>query len=71
MLAQNDILKMPLSLLLCVFQINYHFINSEGHPIEGWAVMYYITHLCVSHLKLVSHLKKAQYSDSVLCVVVL
>ncbi|TRY86139.1 hypothetical protein DNTS_030205 [Danionella cerebrum] len=25
--------------------INYHFINSEGHPIEGWAVMYYITHL--------------------------
>uniref|UniRef100_A0A3B5LTT9 GOST seven transmembrane domain-containing protein n=1 Tax=Xiphophorus couchianus TaxID=32473 RepID=A0A3B5LTT9_9TELE len=25
--------------------INYHFINIEGHPIEGWAVMYYITHL--------------------------
>uniref|UniRef100_A0A3Q0S7Z6 G protein-coupled receptor 108 n=1 Tax=Amphilophus citrinellus TaxID=61819 RepID=A0A3Q0S7Z6_AMPCI len=25
--------------------INYHFINTEGHPIEGWAVMYYITHL--------------------------
>lgn len=28
-------------------QINYHFINTEGHPIEGWAVMYYITHLWV------------------------
>ncbi|CAF98108.1 unnamed protein product [Tetraodon nigroviridis] len=27
------------------FQINFHFINSKGHPIEGWAVMYYITHL--------------------------
>lgn len=26
-------------------QINYYFINTEGHPIEGWAVMYYITHL--------------------------
>ncbi|XP_030590218.1 protein GPR108 [Archocentrus centrarchus] len=25
--------------------VNYHFINTEGHPIEGWAVMYYITHL--------------------------
>ncbi|KAM6940216.1 protein GPR108 [Xenentodon cancila] len=25
--------------------INYHFINTKGHPIEGWAVMYYITHL--------------------------
>ncbi|KAL1005055.1 hypothetical protein UPYG_G00053930 [Umbra pygmaea] len=25
--------------------INYHFINTEGHPIEGWAVMYHITHL--------------------------
>lgn len=25
--------------------INYHFINTEGYPIEGWAVMYYITHL--------------------------
>lgn len=30
---------------LCFLQINYHFINSKGHPIEGWAVMYYITHL--------------------------
>ncbi len=30
---------------LCLSQINYHFINTEGHPIEGWAVMYYITHL--------------------------
>ncbi|XP_026120455.1 protein GPR108-like isoform X1 [Carassius auratus] len=24
---------------------NYHFINSKGNPIEGWAVLYYITHL--------------------------
>lgn len=40
-----------LSLSLCVPQINYHFINTEGHPIEGWAVMYYITHLYVQHCK--------------------
>lgn len=26
-------------------QINYYFINSQGHPIEGLAVMHYITHL--------------------------
>ncbi|XP_042340985.1 protein GPR108-like [Plectropomus leopardus] len=30
---------------LVFHSINYHFINTEGHPIEGWAVMYYITHL--------------------------
>ncbi|KAF5889782.1 protein GPR [Clarias magur] len=30
---------------LVFHSINYHFINMEGHPIEGWAVMYYITHL--------------------------
>ncbi|KAM9792283.1 protein GPR108 [Neosynchiropus ocellatus] len=30
---------------LVFHSINYHFINREGHPIEGWAVMYYITHL--------------------------
>ncbi|XP_054912593.1 protein GPR108 isoform X1 [Poeciliopsis prolifica] len=30
---------------LVFHSINYHFINIEGHPIEGWAVMYYITHL--------------------------
>lgn len=30
---------------LIFHSINYHFINTEGHPIEGWAVMYYITHL--------------------------
>lgn len=30
---------------LVFHSINYHFINSKGHPIEGWAVMYYITHL--------------------------
>lgn len=30
---------------LVFHSINYHFINEEGHPIEGWAVMYYITHL--------------------------
>ncbi|XP_044043567.1 protein GPR108-like [Siniperca chuatsi] len=30
---------------LVFHSINYHFISTEGHPIEGWAVMYYITHL--------------------------
>ncbi|XP_056310165.1 protein GPR108 [Danio aesculapii] len=30
---------------LLFHSINYHFINSEGSPIEGLAVMYYITHL--------------------------
>ncbi|XP_008434243.1 protein GPR108 [Poecilia reticulata] len=30
---------------LVFHSINYHFINIEGHPSEGWAVMYYITHL--------------------------
>lgn len=30
---------------LVFHSINYYFINTEGHPIEGWAVMYYITHL--------------------------
>uniref|UniRef100_H3CS33 G protein-coupled receptor 108 n=1 Tax=Tetraodon nigroviridis TaxID=99883 RepID=H3CS33_TETNG len=30
---------------LVFHSINFHFINSKGHPIEGWAVMYYITHL--------------------------
>ncbi|KAL7845086.1 hypothetical protein AOLI_G00232780 [Acnodon oligacanthus] len=30
---------------LVFHSINYHFINTEGRPIEGWAVMYYITHL--------------------------
>ncbi|XP_030635673.1 protein GPR108 [Chanos chanos] len=33
------------SVSLLFHSINYHFINKEGHPIEGWAVMYYITHL--------------------------
>ncbi|XP_064815454.1 protein GPR108-like isoform X2 [Oncorhynchus masou masou] len=33
------------SISLVFHSINYHFINTEGHPIEGWAVMYYITHL--------------------------
>lgn len=30
--------------VLC-FQIDYHYISSQGFPIEGWAVVYYITHL--------------------------
>ncbi|XP_028828071.1 protein GPR108 [Denticeps clupeoides] len=33
------------SISLVFHSINFHFINTEGHPIEGWAVMYYITHL--------------------------
>ena len=43
-------LPIPLSICLNVnpsthLQINYYFINSQGHPIEGLAVMHYITHL--------------------------
>lgn len=30
---------------LVFHSINYYFINTEGQAIEGWAVMYYITHL--------------------------
>lgn len=30
---------------LVFHSINYHFINTNGQPIEAWAVMYYITHL--------------------------
>ncbi|XP_029421152.1 protein GPR108 isoform X3 [Nannospalax galili] len=33
------------SISLLFHSINYYFINSQGHPIEGLAVMYYITHL--------------------------
>ncbi|XP_048870040.1 protein GPR108 isoform X3 [Brienomyrus brachyistius] len=33
------------SISLVFHSINYHFINAMGHPIEGLAVMYYITHL--------------------------
>lgn len=33
------------SMSLVFHSINYYFINTEGHPIEGWAIMYYITHL--------------------------
>eukprot|EP00069_Balaena_mysticetus_P012698 bmy_21815T0 len=43
-------LSIPPSICLTVrpsihLQINYYFINSQGHPIEGLAVMHYITHL--------------------------
>ncbi|XP_032739663.1 protein GPR108 isoform X2 [Lontra canadensis] len=33
------------SISLLFRSINYYFINSQGHPIEGLAVMHYITHL--------------------------
>ncbi|XP_055096218.1 protein GPR108 isoform X5 [Symphalangus syndactylus] len=33
------------SISLLFHSINYYFINSQGHPIEGLAVMYYIAHL--------------------------
>uniref|UniRef100_A0A2K6C033 GOST seven transmembrane domain-containing protein n=1 Tax=Macaca nemestrina TaxID=9545 RepID=A0A2K6C033_MACNE len=33
------------SISLLFHSINYYFINSQSHPIEGLAVMYYITHL--------------------------
>uniref|UniRef100_A0A2K5M832 G protein-coupled receptor 107 n=1 Tax=Cercocebus atys TaxID=9531 RepID=A0A2K5M832_CERAT len=30
---------------LYISMIDYHYISSQGFPIEGWAVVYYITHL--------------------------
>lgn len=33
------------ALSLFFHSINYYFINKEGHPMEGWAEMYYITHV--------------------------
>ncbi|KAG8447728.1 hypothetical protein GDO86_015010 [Hymenochirus boettgeri] len=33
------------SLSLVFHSIDYHYISSQGYPIEGWAVVYYITHL--------------------------
>lgn len=33
------------SIALLFHSINYYFINKEGHPLEGLAVMYYITHV--------------------------
>ncbi|XP_039626286.1 protein GPR108-like [Polypterus senegalus] len=33
------------SISLIFHSINYYFINTKGQPIEGLAVMYYITHL--------------------------
>lgn len=28
-----------------VLQVNFHFISALGAPIEGWAILFYITHL--------------------------
>ncbi|XP_059514310.1 protein GPR107 isoform X3 [Myotis daubentonii] len=33
------------SLSLVFHAIDYHYISSQGYPMEGWAVVYYITHL--------------------------
>lgn len=33
------------ALSLLFHSINYYFINTEGHPIESLAVMYFVTHL--------------------------
>ncbi|XP_075628754.1 protein GPR107 isoform X1 [Balearica regulorum gibbericeps] len=33
------------SLSLVFHAIDYHYISFQGFPIEGWAVVYYITHL--------------------------
>nr|XP_025717108.1 protein GPR108 isoform X1 [Callorhinus ursinus] len=39
------VLAFTKSISLLFHSINYYFINSQGHPIEGLAVMHYITHL--------------------------
>ncbi|XP_066466660.1 protein GPR107 [Tiliqua scincoides] len=33
------------SLSLVFHAIDYHYISTQGFPMEGWAVVYYITHL--------------------------
>ncbi|XP_030063706.1 protein GPR107 [Microcaecilia unicolor] len=33
------------SLSLVFHAIDYHYISSQGYPMEGWAVVYYIAHL--------------------------
>ncbi|KAM5146105.1 protein GPR107-like isoform 2-T2 [Mantella aurantiaca] len=33
------------SLSLVFHAIDYHYISTQGYPTEGWAVVYYITHL--------------------------
>ncbi|CAO2598012.1 Protein GPR107 [Lemmus lemmus] len=52
--SRNDVFKihwlmaaLPFtkSLSLVFHAIDYHYISSQGFPIEGWAVVYYITHL--------------------------
>uniref|UniRef100_A0A8C9FZS9 G protein-coupled receptor 107 n=1 Tax=Pavo cristatus TaxID=9049 RepID=A0A8C9FZS9_PAVCR len=54
MASKNDVFKihwlmaaLPFtkSLSLVFHAIDYHYISSQGFPIEGWAVVYYITHL--------------------------
>ncbi|KAG8141984.1 putative Protein GPR107-like protein [Naja naja] len=39
-LGNVQIEQVPFSL-----DIDYHYISTQGYPIEGWAVVYYITHL--------------------------
>ena len=29
----------------CSFQINFYFIQKEGHHEEAWAILYYVTML--------------------------
>ena len=32
-------------MFVATLQINFHFISKYGAPIEGWAILFYVTHL--------------------------
>ncbi|XP_055343252.1 LOW QUALITY PROTEIN: protein GPR107-like [Paramacrobiotus metropolitanus] len=52
--AKRDVYKLHYVMLILVFLkaasllchgVNYHFISALGAPLEGWAILFYITHL--------------------------